>query len=391
MIRVNRSREGIALLLAVVVLVLLTMVTTGLLFVGSREKQVARARGAALRARLAAESGARAALAAWTTDELSEMVPGELRPLPAAAGRLPGGGSHRAVVERLAGPLFLVRARGDVVRPDGIAAQARAGLLVRTLDLRELWRAFPAALALGGSGRVESGAQVQALRPMQPPLPWRAADCPTAAVAPFDTLFPSRARPALVVPDAASLQIAPGTIVDGRPSVLVDPVLAQPDAFDHLGPLGWQALRRLADRVESGAIQLEARAASGRCDRSAPGNWGDPDDPTGPCGNYFPFILAPGGLEITGGAGQGILMVDGDLVLRPGVRLYGVIFVRGRLLAPDGATIFGAVRARSTSGPSLWGGGRVSYRACAIGRALAATPAQGRPFRPAARWWVPLF
>ena len=39
-------------------------------------------------------------------------------------------------------------------------------------------------------------------------------------------------------------------------------------------------------------------------------NWGDPATPTGVCFGYFPIIYAPGNLRISGGYGQGILLVE---------------------------------------------------------------------------------
>ena len=49
--------------------------------------------------------------------------------------------------------------------------------------------------------------------------------------------------------------------------------------------------------------------ADGTCNKFDPLNWGDPENPTAPCGDYFPTVYARGGLRIqAGGVGQGVLL-----------------------------------------------------------------------------------
>jgi hypothetical protein len=79
-------------------------------------------------------------------------------------------------------------------------------------------------------------------------------------------------------------------------------------------------------------------------------NWGEPlqAGPFAACAGYFPIIHSPGDLRLTGGRGQGVLLVDGDLELGGSTRFDGLVIVRGTLRnGPGGGTVVGAVLARS--------------------------------------------
>jgi len=192
---------------------------------------------------------------------------------------------------------------------------------------------------------------------------------------------PAGPRPGVAVPDAALVRTAPGAAVDGAPPLDLAAHLADSSAFSGLGPLGIPDLARLADRVETGVLT----AAPGACDTAAPGDRGDPARPGSPCADDFPLIFVPAGLTVAG-AGQGVLVVLGDLELAPGAAFTGAILATGRLEIGAGATVTGAVRAGEASVA-----GTVRFDACALARALARAPGLGRPLRPAARTWVPTF
>jgi hypothetical protein len=90
---------------------------------------------------------------------------------------------------------------------------------------------------------------------------------------------------------------------------------------------------------------------------------------------------APGDLVLTGGRALGVLVVDGNLVLRAGVTAVGVVFVRGRIVAEGlGGTVFGVAVAR---GAELGAGARAGalglvFSSCAAGAASRALA----PLRP---------
>src|SRR5205814_7090438 len=69
------------------------------------------------------------------------------------------------------------------------------------------------------------------------------------------------------------------------------------------------------------------------CVTSNSSNWGDPLTPATPCASYFPIIRFQGVstavTKLTGGFGQGILIVDGDLEVSGGFQFFGPVIVRG--------------------------------------------------------------
>ncbi|MBI4408664.1 MAG: hypothetical protein HY561_03075 [Gemmatimonadetes bacterium] len=380
------ARRGVVLMIALLILLALTLATAGLLFLSTQELRIARARGELLRARLAAESAARAALAAWRTSDHRDLRPGESRGLA-----VPGlsGARSSVVVERLTPGLFLLRAEALVGDTGRAAARAGVGLLVRALDPREILADFPAALTTGG-GLELTGATVDGLIAGTPPPAWPDSLCSLEATEAVAELFGAVPRPGLLVADPAAVRVSGGATVAGDPPIARDSALAAA-AFDRLGPLTWELIERMADRIETGIVSLRPAAGDGACRTDEPGNWGDPIEPGSPCGSFFPLVFAPGDLEVPTGAGQAALAVGGDLRLGPGVQLYGPVLVRGRLIASDSARVFGAIRAAGRADPSLLTAAAISYSACALWRALAQSPALSRPFRPAGRAWIPVF
>lgn len=154
---------------------------------------------------------------------------------------------------------------------------------------------------------------------------------------------------------------------------------------------GWPApelLGGVADHiVGEGALSLAPRKTGDACDVSASGNWGAPLDPDHSCAGYFPLIYVPDSLTVRAGAGQGILVVQGDLALEAEAHFYGVVLVAGALTLAPGARITGAVR--TALQPE--GAGGIAFELAAVRAAVSASTGLNRPFRPARRAWVPLF
>jgi hypothetical protein len=84
----------------------------------------------------------------------------------------------------------------------------------------------------------------------------------------------------------------------------------------------------------------------------------------------LPLVHVRGDHAIAGRAGQGVLVVDGDLALLAGAEVWGVVVVGGRLRA-HGARVVGAVLAGGGTGaPHVARGLRVRWSSCVAGAAL---------------------
>jgi hypothetical protein len=233
---------------------------------------------------------------------------------------------------RLSETVFALVAEGRADGHDGLSARRRASQIVR-FDVAEL--SFPATIALEGDVPDSANALIDGAdrEPVGWACPDGSSDAPPVAVvrlaAPSDTAGCSGGQcsgPDSLPPPpgggvSAARELAAIATLRSRASLRLPPGTA----LDGVGPA----------------------AANGECSVGAPDNWGDPSR-SGPCGDYLPLIHAEGNLTIGGGAGQGILIVDGDLTLSGGFQFTGAVVVRGTLIVEGaGATIVGGVRSGS--------------------------------------------
>jgi hypothetical protein len=163
----------------------------------------------------------------------------------------------------------------------------------------------------------------------------------------------------------------------GLPALLNDTTAADTIRYRVFGGETWGTLTQHATLVlPAGSIVTPAPAiVSGVCDRSRVDNWGDPGG-TSACATYAPLIWARGDLEVRGGTGGGVLLVDGDLTLSGGARVVGLAIVRDDVRSSGvGGTLLGGVLAGdATVAPGdhsrLDGSTLVQRSRCAIDLAL---------------------
>jgi hypothetical protein len=345
----SRRRRGLALAVTVSAMATVGALIAGVFFSSTQEYRVGRNSVLQARALTAAEYGLNAILSAGEWSPLWSSAP-SAGPL-ATRAYLPGDGSVDTVrVYRLARGNFLIVSEGRSAPSLGARARRRIGALV-TLRLPALDSA--AALTARDSVSVQPGALVTGVDALPPGWTCPPAGADVASVTAGDTSYAglSAADRATLVAAAQSAILAGASIAGPAP------------ALDH----------------------------DGKCDLSAPLNWGDPllvlaAGAELPCRDYFPVIHAPGDLHITGGAGQGILLVDGDLTIDGGFQFFGLVLVRGALVTTGSAAhVVGAVVAARAS---LASATVVRYSRCALSRALlgAATPVFAR-----AHAWVDMY
>ena len=351
-------RAGIALVLAIVVLLLVEVMTSGVLLLATQFRLGAAAHTRSLRAEAAAETAVAATIANWQSGAFDTLPLGRIRSV--AVGSQAPDEVVVARVERLASATYVISAtaRGGGARAYAIGRSVALG---RTLGRAALLQESNVALASGGPLLVGGDARLRAVAGDLPPE-WADSLCPRTEPLP-DPLVMLSAEPALV---------GSGVTVSGQ--VGIDSTLALTDSVALAG-VKWSELESIADRVETGALTLAPRAAGDACLTQAAGNWGDPLHPAAPCGRYFPLVYAPGDLTISG-VGQGILAVAGTLAITAGTHFAGAIVARDGITVEGDAHVHGSLPSRS--GYALVDGANVSYSGCAVARAALATPSSVR-------------
>jgi hypothetical protein len=384
-----KPRKGFALVAAITAIVVIGALITGIFFASTQEYRIGSNTLLQARALTAAEYGLNVVLAqdgtvapdsGWNADWNNALGTGQV----ITRQYLPRDGSVDTLrVTRLDAKSFFVMSEGRAGVAGNSRAQARrrVGALIR-LVMPNI--NFLGALTARGQARIGGSSFINGND--VPPAGWA---CGPAGAA----------LPGLAVSDADSLT-ASGctglTCVQGDPKVIETPAAADPDTYFKYGETDWAQLTGMASKIiPSGSITgLGPRLrADGTCDVGDPLNWGDPikDVAPGPCENFYPIIYATGDLSISGGIGQGILLVEGDLQVQGGAEFFGPVIVKGRLKTTGtGGHFNGGVLAANVDFDqhTVLGDAVIQYSRCAIEKALngsaTPTPARGRS-------WVELY
>jgi hypothetical protein len=211
-------------------------------------------------------------------------------------------------------------------------------------------------------------------------------------------------KPGIFIDDTTQIKVSGGTLdVYGTPSLAEDSTITSASLMS-FGDLTWDDMVALAEKTIADGANLTGLAADStlfltplpvhyRCNTSDANNWGDPNNPGGVCGNYFPIIYAQGDLSIKGGYGQGILLVEGNLTVDGGFEFYGPVFVKGELATAGTGGHFngGVVAANFDLGTSsVLGNAVVTYSSCSVQRAILNNSALTKVRPMTMRSWVDL-
>lgn len=188
---------------------------------------------------------------------------------------------------------------------------------------------------------------------------------------------------AIAMPDTARLcdgtcgrGSTSGRIV-GAPPLREDSSAADTARYRVFGAETWSTLTAHATVVlpAASAVSPAPVVMATACDRTRIDNWGAPGA-AGPCATYAPLIWARGDVEMRGGVGQGVLLVDGDFSLSNGAVFAGVVITRDDLRSIGvGGTVLGAVLAGDAAVAAgdhtrLGGMTRIQRSHCAVEHAL---------------------
>lgn len=383
------DRRGFALLVALAALVIIGGLIVGAFFASTQEYRIGRNTVLQARAMRAAEYGLNTMVedgywkSEWADSAAGAVLDG---------GTLhPGDGSAVDVeLMSLGNENFLVVAEGFSGETLGAQGRKRLGGLLR---LQKPTFNFRGAVTTNGSMTVSGTSEIHGQD--EAPTAW--LDCP-----PLAADMPGIAYNPTTPPD-----IKCTGCVTGSPETQADSAAGNSDTYNLFGDLDYDELAALASPSHTfpdgttftnltPAFALDSLGNT-YCDTKIGSNWGDPlilyTTPKTVCQSYFPIIHVKGNLKLTGGAGQGILLVDGNLDASGGVNFFGPVIVKGALSVTgngSGARFVGGVMAENVylTDSKVAGNAVVSYSSCAVEKALngSATPKFDRT-----RGWIEMY
>jgi len=373
------NERGIALAVAVFALVVIGALVAGSFFAGRLEQQTGQNTFYASQASEAAEAALTQTLGTLTSANMLAMAAGGA---PTTLTSVSLGGSVVATpsVSRLTSSVWLVTALGRRQNASGGDLATRSvGQLIR---LNEVNISVHAGLTAIGKITVSGNSQVSGFD--QTPSAWSSAgvDCPPLA-------------DVAGVHYNGQLTQQGSAVIQGSPNRQQDNSLT---AGNMLGASTFDQLKAMKTLTLTGNVSGLGPVTTGtpaRCDTSVESNWGAPTTTTSPCFTYFPIVYHYGNLSVSGtGAGQGILLVEGDLNVQGRIDFYGPVIVTGgvniRGTGSDDVKFYGGVMAQDVTldDSKLTGNAQVNYSSCAIRRALQGS---ATPIPLTERSWVQLY
>ncbi len=384
------NRDGFALPVAVFALVIIGVLVTGGFYMARQETRIGVASQNALDAFYLAERGIYNTLATWNNAAMS--APGAWNTTTVTGSGT--SGTWSVTVMPMTSKLYFLQATGTVTKGGALWAGAsrQVGLIARinsaSLDPPAALTTI-GALKFGGSSIIDGNDT--------DPGQW-----------PGLCGSPNTNKPGIMIKDTTLLNFV-GNRTNIQRTQLFGTSDFQQDAsmtsasLTTFGDMTWTDLTLMADKHFTTAPGNPAPsptvgATTGTCDTSVMSNWGYPLANTHPCFNYFPIIWLDNPTTLwnfTGGEGQGILLIEGDIKVTGQFQFYGPIYIKGHLeTAGGGGTqhFHGGIVAANADleQNSVLGTADIIYSSCAIERAILNNSGLTAAKPLAQRSWVDL-
>ncbi len=377
----QRKQRGFALPVTVFALVVVGVITTGGFFMAHQEGRIGVASEHAGLAFYLTERGLADATGKWNSSLFGAL------PLwgdTMVTRDYSGLGKVTTRVTRLTDFLFFLDVEATVTRGGAVlsGASRRVGVTLRLVTADMTPRA---ALTTRGVTQLSGTAEVHGEDEI--PTGW-GSFCSASLVD----------KPGILTDDSTQVSTQGAAVITGNPEVDEDPTIDDL-TFTQCGELSWDELTDMADiRLSGGTFTtLEPDStASGICriGPAFPTNWGNPENPGAACFGWYPIIHITGNARVqSGGVGQGVLLVDGDLDLRGDFAFYGIIIVQGQMSTQgQGNRVYGGVLASNADldTQAVTGGSVVTTSTCAVSRAIAESASLTRARPLVSRSWVDL-
>jgi len=373
------DRRGFALAVALFALVVIGALIAGVFFASTQEYRVGRNTLTQQRAFSMAEYGLNQTMNGWNSNRYRALATAGI---DSASSYTVDGATAKVKVTRLNSMAFWVMSEGSVGSGAMNEAKRRTSAVVR-LEIPNM--NFLGALTLRGNARIGGSSQISGTN--YNPSTW--TDCPPV----------SGGMPGLVVDSLNHVNYTGNDYsISGSPTgVVADPRARDTTTYFNYGDTDWNELVSSATlRLPAGSnfsqvepdsiVQVVNGVTTKRCNTSLADNWGQVTrtgssvTAAGICETYFPIIYVAGDLGLSGGTGQGVLLVEGDLTVQGGFSFYGPVIVRGTLrTSGTGGHFYGGVMAANVQldASVVLGDAEVRYSSCTITQALmgSATPA----------------
>ena len=394
--QVIRNERGMALALAIVALVIVGALIAGAFFAGTQEQRMGENARYSQRSFGVAEGAANYVIGHWDPQVFNSSG---IYPLDSV--KIPNVGSdtvspshtgrYAGYVYRLNDEQYLIditgqdstsATAGGALTRRGATARERIGLLARIKPLKMDIRA---SLTSGRGDALSGNASFDGYD--QVPTGW-------TTCGPLDS-----AKAGIRTDTSMSVSAGGAATVMGSPPVMHDPNVTD-STFSKYGDVSYSQLVGRSTINLAGGQNFSSNIGpvvngAGVCDRTVVTNWGDGENPTAPCGSYFPIVHIQGDATINGVQGQGILLVDGTLDIQGGFQWFGVTIVRGSLKTSGGgstdAHFWGATMVQDSTvvgNNTITGHANILYSKCAIIKALDKT---GVVALMRSRGWVQLY
>ncbi len=370
------NERGIALAVAIFALVVIGALVAGTFYAGRLEQQTGENT-------FYANQAGEAAQAALTQTVQSQMG-GDLLSIPMGATpsfptvSVGSGLSATSSIRRLTSSLWLAQAVGTRTDAGGHLLATRT--LEQLVRLNQPEMAVNAGLTAIGKISISGNSTVSGYDMI--PADWGGVDCP-----PLDSVAG--------VYYHGQVNAQGSSTIRGTPNRVQDTLLT---SANMLGGTNFNDLKALASLILTGNVSGLAPATTGNppvCNKTVENNWGAPTDKTSPCFTYFPIIYHYGDLSIQGnGAGQGILLVEGNLSVQGSIDFYGPVIATGAVkilgTGADDVKFYGGVIAQDVTldDSKLSGNAMINYSSCAITRALQYS---ALPMAVRERGWVQVY
>jgi len=361
-----KRREGFAMAIAMVAIVVIGALIAGAFFTSTQEYRVSRNSLVDQRAYSAAEAGVTQPIQGWLKALNLSMANGVTNAPDTL--KINGGGYAVRRVTRLDDYTFWVMSDGYAGGTSGaLASHHRVNAIYRL--------AYPSfnilgALTVRGKVEVQGSSKVDGNDEI--PSQWTASGiCPATGPA----------KPGVAAPDTTL--VCNGNCPEGKseqqrifgdPAQQQDPAAADTTTYYKYGDQNWNTLTQNADiKLAGGNYKTLPTEVGGRCEFSNTTNWGDPARTTA-CADYFPIIYIDGNLQIQANSrGQGVLLVNGSMEMAGGFEFNGILIVRNDIKSTgNGNKISGlafAGNTYTTDNSSITGNSEIQYSNCAVQRA----------------------